>query len=173
MRRYVFILLFLVALATPFVLRRAVTRGAPSTPAARDAARLVVITPHNQDIRREFARAFSDWHAARHGRPVVVEYRVPGGTNDIRRQLEHHYRGYQRAGREPVAEFDVAWGGGDYFYSVDLQPADLQILQPLDLDPRFLAEVFPQPTLAGVALYDPPKPAPAGGKPAGPKWVGT
>src|SRR5215208_5399297 len=109
MRRYVYILLFLVALATPFVLRMALTRGGASAASSGDAARLVVVTPHNQDIRREFARAFSDWHLRRHGRPVVIDYRVPGGTNDIRRQLEHHYRGYQRAGREPVAEFDVAW----------------------------------------------------------------
>src|SRR5690242_5838026 len=100
MRRYVYILLFLLALGTPFLLRRAVTRAQPSVPAAGgDAARLVVVTPHNQDIRREFARAFSEWHQRRFGRAVDMDYRVPGGTNDIKRQLETHYRGYQRAGR--------------------------------------------------------------------------
>ena len=57
MRRYVYILLFLAALATPVLLRRAVTRAQPSAPSQADAARLVVVTPHNQDIRREFARA--------------------------------------------------------------------------------------------------------------------
>jgi len=173
MRRYVYILLFLAALATPFLLRRAVTRAQPSVPTTADAARLVVVTPHNQDIRREFARAFSDWHQRRFGKPVVIDYRVPGGTNDIKRQLEHHYRGYQRAGREPAPAFDVAWGGGDYFYSVELQPRDgLAILQPMGLDPKLLAEVFPQPTLAGVKLYDQPK-AEAGKAAPGPKWVGT
>src|SRR4051812_36960080 len=173
MRRYVYILLFLVALATPFLLRRAVTRAQPSTPNQGDAARLVVVTPHNQDIRREFAQAFSDWHQRRFGKPVVIDYRVPGGTNDIRRQLEHHYRGYQNAGREPAPAFDVAWGGGDYFFAVELQPRDgLQILQPMDLDPKLLAEAFPQPTLAGVKLYDQPK-AEAGKPAPGPKWVGT
>jgi ABC-type Fe3+ transport system substrate-binding protein len=172
MRRYVYILLFLAALATPFLLRRAVTRAQPSTSASADAARLIVVTPHNQDIRREFARAFSDWHQRRFGKSVVIDYRVPGGTNDIKRQLEHHYRGYQRAGREPAAAFDVAWGGGDYFFSVELQPRDgLQILQPMELDPKLLAEAFPQPALAGVKLYDQPKPE--AGKAPGPKWVGT
>jgi len=172
MRRYVYILLFLAILATPFLLRRAVTRGQPSVQSARDAVRLVVVTPHNQDIRREFAWAFSDWHQRRFGKLVAIDYRVPGGTNDIKRQLEHHYRGYQRSGGEPVAAFDVAWGGGDYFFAVELQPSDgLAILQPMDLDPKLLAEAFPQPTLAGVKLYDQPKPEP--GQPARPKWVGT
>jgi iron(III) transport system substrate-binding protein len=173
-RRYVYILLFVLALATPFVLRLAVTRGGDGAArAGRDAARLVVITPHTQEIRREFARAFSDWHARKYGRPVAIDYRVPGGTNDIRRQLLHTYRGFQGAGKEPVADIHVAWGGGDYFFSVDLQPPDgLQILQPMRLDPRVLAEVFPQPTLAGVKLYDPPRQSSTGAA-AGPKWVGV
>src|SRR5439155_12003894 len=98
---YVFILLFLAALALPFVLRLAVTGGRARGASGRDAATLVVITPHNLDIRREFAHAFSRWHARKYGRRVTIDYRVPGGTNDIRRQLEHTYRGFQRAGREP------------------------------------------------------------------------
>ena len=171
MQRYLYILLFLAALATPFLLRRAVTRGQPSVQTVGGAARLVVVTPHNQDIRREFGKAFGDWHQRQFGKPVVVDFRVPGGTNDIKRQLEHHYRGYQRNGREPVAPFDVAWGGGDYFYSVELQPADLQILQPMDLGAKLLAEAFPQPTLAGVRLYD--VSVNRAGELTRPKWVGT
>src|SRR5437763_81236 len=171
-RPYVFILLFLTALALPFVLRLAVTKGDRPRATQRDALKLVVITPHNLDIRREFAHAFSEWHALNYGRPVTIDYRVPGGTNDIRRQLEHTYRGFQRAGREPVADIEVAWGGGDYFFYADLQPADLQILQPMDLDPKLLSAVFPQPSLAGVRLYDQPRPGPDGRTP-GPKWVGV
>jgi iron(III) transport system substrate-binding protein len=171
-KRYVYILLFVVALATPFVLRLAITRGGESGATSRDAGRLVVITPHALDIRREFGRAFGEWHARKYGRPVVIDYRIPGGTNDIRRQLEATYRGFQRAGREPVADVHVAWGGGDYFFYADLQPPGLEILQPMDLDPALLAEVYPQPTLAGVRLYDVRKPGPDG-RAAGPKWVGV
>src|SRR5688500_10403203 len=154
MKKYGFILLFAVVLGLPFAVRLAVTRGGEGGRARGDAARLVVITPHNQDIRREFARAFAEWHRSRYGREVVIDYRIPGGTNDIRRQLEHTYRGFQRAGREPSVDVHVAWGGGDYFFAVDLQPPDLLILQPMKLDPALLAQVFPQPTLAGVSLYD-------------------
>ena len=172
MKRYGYILLFLLALATPFALRLAITRAGPSRSTGRDAARLVVITPHPLDIRREFGRAFADWHERKYGRRVVIDYRIPGGTNDIRRQLEATYRGFQRAGREPVADVHVAWGGGDYFFYADLQPPGLQILQPMDLDPALLAEVYPQPTLAGVRLYDVQKPGPDGKTPP-PKWVGV
>ena len=172
MKKYVYILLFFVAIAAPFALRRLVTRGGRSQVASPDAARLVVITPHSLDIRREFNRAFGEWHARKYGVPVVIDYRIPGGTNDIRRQLETTYRGFQRAGREPVADIQVAWGGGDYFFYADLQPPDLQILQPMDLDPRLLAEAFPKRTLAGVRLYDVQKPGPEG-KTVGPKWVGV
>jgi ABC-type Fe3+ transport system substrate-binding protein len=171
-RRFVYIVLFGVALALRFVLRMAVTRGGESRAGRGDAARLVVITPHSLDIRREFARAFSDWHGRKYGRGVVIDYRIPGGTNDIKRQLEHVYRGYQRAGREPVADVQVVWGGGDYFFYADLQPPDLQILQPMRIDEKVLREVYPQPTLAGVRLYDVPKAGPDG-KAAGPKWVGV
>lgn len=172
MKRAVFILLFVVVLATPFVLRLAVTRGDGDRGSSASAGRLVVITPHNQDIRREFARAFSDWHLRKYGRAVVIDYRIPGGTNDIRRQLEATYRGFQRAGREPVADVHVAWGGGDYFFAVDLQPADLRILQPMELEPGLLAEVFPEPTLAGVKLYDVPREG-ASSPARGPLWVGV
>ncbi|HZN67006.1 MAG TPA: extracellular solute-binding protein [Tepidisphaeraceae bacterium] len=179
MRLYTYIALLFAVIATPFLLRTVVIRGRPDADVPKDAgasdvARLVVITPHTQDIRREFGRAFSDWHARKYGRRVLVDFRTPGGSNDIRRQLEHTYRGFQNAGREPVADIDVAWGGGDYFFQVDLQPPGLQILQPMDLEAALLAEVYPQPTLAGVRLYDAPSPfeklKPSNHKP---KWVGV
>jgi ABC-type Fe3+ transport system substrate-binding protein len=170
-KRYLSIVLLVAAVATPFVLRRVVAPRS-GTP-VRDAERLVVITPHSLDIRREFARAFSDWHARKYGRPVAIDYRIPGGTNDIRRQLETTYRDFQRAGVEPNPSIQVAWGGGDYFFYSDLQPpGGPQMLQPMKLPPDLLAEAFPQPTLAGVRLYDAPPPG-AGADWPGPKWVGV
>jgi ABC-type Fe3+ transport system substrate-binding protein len=104
---------------------------------------------------------------------VVIDYRIPGGTNDIRRQLETTYGDFRRAGVEPNPSIQVAWGGGDYFFAVDLQPAGgPQMLQPMKLDPKLLAEAFPQPALAGVKLYDTPPPG-AGENWPGPKWVGV
>ncbi len=56
-----------------------------------DAPTLVVITPHVQQIRDEFARGFDRWHRAHHGTGARVDWRVPGGTSDIRRQLDAIY----------------------------------------------------------------------------------
>jgi iron(III) transport system substrate-binding protein len=182
MRRYLYIILFFFVLVAPFLLRLAVTRGDGASAggdggAGRDtgapsagAARLVIITPHNQDIRNEYARAFSRWHQREFGRPVVLDFRVPGGTNDIKRVLENSFRAYRDARgvlpNEAYVGVDVVWGGGDYFFDVELKP--LGVLQPVAYDPKLLIEAFPQPTLAGVKLYDMTP-----GETRLPTWVGV
>ena len=40
---------------------------------------LVIITPHQEGIRREFAEAFSAWHQKHFGQPVFIDYRNFGG----------------------------------------------------------------------------------------------
>lgn len=52
---------------------------------------LVVITPHNEAIRYEFSRGFGEWHKARTGRSVRIDWRVPGGTSEIARYLASEY----------------------------------------------------------------------------------
>jgi ABC-type Fe3+ transport system substrate-binding protein len=169
-RIYAFLILFVLVLAAPFALRAVLkNQVAPRAPAG--AARLVVITPNNQDIRREFARAFSAWHQARFGQAVEIDFRVPGGTNDIKRQLATTYASWRGkdGSLDPrfVPDVDVVWGGGDYFLNNEIKP--LGILQPMHLDPALLAAVFPEPAIAGVALYD--RTTDAGGTPT-PQWVG-
>ena len=77
MRRYVLILLFFAVLLVPVVLRRFMVHGQSS---AASGLRLVIITPDNQDIRREFARAFDRWHREKYGVGVTIDYRTPGDT---------------------------------------------------------------------------------------------
>lgn len=62
----------------------------PASPTAGET--LVIITPHGEPIRAEFARAFSAWYQRQHGRTVQVDWRTPGGTSDIRRFLDGTYR---------------------------------------------------------------------------------
>jgi ABC-type Fe3+ transport system substrate-binding protein len=173
MRGYAWITLFVLALVAPFVTRQFI--GGPSNSPDTDrpgSRKLVIITPHNQDIRREFARAFGAWHLKRHGQPVEIDFRVPGGANDIKRQLADTYRSW----REPdgsldprfVPDIHIAWGGGDYFFNNELKP--LGILQPMRLDLALLAAAFPEPALAGVALYE--RTTDASGAPT-PQWVGV
>lgn len=88
------LLLSLAALlALPFLLRP--ERAAGAAPAGGPA--LVVITPHNEAIRSEFARAFSDWHQARYGTPAAVDWVVIGGTSEIGRYLPGEFAGAVRA----------------------------------------------------------------------------
>ena len=61
---------------------------------------LVVITPHNEAIRDEFAAGFSSWHARKFGSPVRIDWRVIGGTTEIMRYLVSEYVGSMQGWRE-------------------------------------------------------------------------
>ena len=90
-------LLILVALAAvvglPFLLRP------HDSLLARADETLVIVTPHNEAIRYEFARGFRDWYKARTGRSVRIDWRVPGGTTEIARYLASEYQ----------APFEMLW----------------------------------------------------------------
>ncbi|MBI5769049.1 MAG: extracellular solute-binding protein [Verrucomicrobia bacterium] len=75
----------LAVVALPFAVRPAKPALAP----ADDT--VVVITPHNEAIRSEFARGFAGWYRARTGRTARVDWRVLGGTSEITRFLESEY----------------------------------------------------------------------------------
>ncbi len=74
-----------VVLALPFVARSTHLRTT-----ARATETLVILTPHNESIRYEFARAFRA-HMARLGRDVDIDWRSPGGTGEITRYLSSEY----------------------------------------------------------------------------------
>ncbi|CAN5375430.1 hypothetical protein BH10PLA1_BH10PLA1_13270 [soil metagenome] len=58
---------------------------------------LVVVSPHNEAIRYEFATAFSRWHEAKFGKPVKIDWRSIGGTTEISRYLLAEYTTSTRA----------------------------------------------------------------------------
>ncbi len=94
MSRYVLLLLALaVIVGLPFLLRPkdSLLAGADET--------LVIISPHNEAIRYEFARGFRDWYRARSGRVASIDWRIPGGTSDIARYLAGAYQ----------APFEAKW----------------------------------------------------------------
>lgn len=94
MLRQTLIILTLVAtLALPFILRPA------KESAAKADDTLVLVTPHNEAIRHEYTRAFTEWYRAKTGRTVAMDWRVLGGTSEIARFLEGEY----------VASFKNIW----------------------------------------------------------------
>ncbi len=85
MNRLAIIFALVVVVALPFALR-------PKTVAvARADETLVIVTPHNEAIRYEFAQAFTRWHKERTGRTVAIDWRVLGGTSEIARFLDGEY----------------------------------------------------------------------------------
>jgi iron(III) transport system substrate-binding protein len=55
------------------------------------ADELVIISPHNEAIRFEFTRAFSDYYRRATGRSVHIDWRLPGGTTEIIRYLNSEF----------------------------------------------------------------------------------
>lgn len=99
---------FLALVLTPFLFRsdRASTdRG--GTP-------LIIITPHNEQIRYEFKRTFEAWHLAEYGEPVDVIWSAPGGTSEIRRMLQAQYAAQLRDGAPLGGNVDLIFGGGEF-----------------------------------------------------------
>ena len=60
---------------------------------------LVIVTPHAESIRYEFARGFRDWYKARTGKLARIDWRIPGGTTEIARYLASEYQ----------APFETLW----------------------------------------------------------------
>ncbi len=125
----IFVLLGVV-LGVPFAL--SFSRDASSI--AADAPTLIVVTPHVQQIRDEFGRAFSQWHEREHGEPVRIDWRTPGGTSEIRKQLEANFKSIvKNLGQAESWEideqgrlwlgpgsvgFDIMLGGGSYDHTL-------------------------------------------------------
>ncbi|HQZ30068.1 MAG TPA: hypothetical protein PK648_18125, partial [Verrucomicrobiales bacterium] len=84
-------------LAAPFLFR---PDGPKNRVSAHDAERLVIITPHNESIQAEFARAFTRHMKEKYGRSVFVDWRQPGGTSEIARFLRSEF----------ALRFENEWG---------------------------------------------------------------
>jgi len=173
-------LCLLVVLGVPFAMS-GVKRGDMHVEGAK---KLIVVTPHVPQIRDEFARAFSAWHLREYGEAVVIDYRTPGGTSEIRKQLDAMFtdavkRAYKDAkgnwevhdllSLEPGAiAFDVMFGGGSYDHSAlkrgitvplklnDSTDLNLTISEsaPMDFSQDELDEIFGENKIGPQELYD-------------------
>lgn len=98
-----------LVIALPFIFRRPPPTGAweEGDPV------LIVISPHNEAIRYEFARGFSNWMQEQGEPPVKLDWRVVGGTSEISRylnaEMQASFKGWwQRQGNEwPRGAADV------------------------------------------------------------------
>ncbi len=125
-----------IIVALPFALRQpdAHSDWQPGDP------QLAIVSPHNEAIRYEFARAFSDWHRQQFGRPVKIDWLNVGGATEISRYLVSQFEAAKRTG----TGVDLFFGGGEY----DHRRAHEQGLTvppwPAGQEPRELLDMIPR-----------------------------
>ena len=128
-----------------------------------DLRQIVIVSPHNEQIRYEFARAFEDWHTTHHGEDVVVAWSTPGGTSEIRRMLRAQWEAALTEGDSVGGDADLMFGGGSYEFIQLSRPVTVEIagekrsatiLEPLTFEPGYLKTIYGNTTkLAGVPIY--------------------
>lgn len=157
MKKYLPILLVLAVTALVivglFALRPAPDGAGGGNAAQADGEeKVIIISPNNEGIQREFARAFSEWHQAKYGKPCGVDWRDHGGTSDAVRYIKSEFS------RVPAGiGVDIMWGGGMEPY---LQFSEMGLLEKIKIPEETLGRI--PKTLAGMPVYDP----------AG-RWYGT
>jgi ABC-type Fe3+ transport system substrate-binding protein len=173
--RIIILLLLAVIIGVPLAMKPA---GGDAKPKAA-VATLVVITPHNEQIRFEIAQGFNRYRQRQGKSPVAFDWRSSGGTSDLRKQVVAEF---EAEGRRAMKEgravggvgYDLFFGGGDYEHNKlagDIVITDerdpsksltYSCSVPVAFPPGMLEEVFPTPDIAGARLYH-----------ADRKWVGV
>lgn len=173
----------LAVLSLPLLLRQGHRDVAPSS-----GRRLVIVSPHVPQIREEFGRAFSAWHERVYHEAAFVDWRVPGGTSEIIKQLAAQYNAALASGKiQPdgscppgTMSVDLMLGGGSYDHGrlkrhrdVFVMVADpehpgatKQQLVPMSVPARFSKEQLDawlgENRIGAEKLYDPDQ-----------YWIGT
>jgi len=129
-----------------------------------DAVKVIIISPHNEQIRHEFGVGFAKWHLEKFGDPAQVIWSVPGGTSEIRRMLQSQYTHAIETGKDPGGEADLVFGGGSYEHGVlkkELKTTHkgkkvaTTISVPANIDQSLLNEVFGENIIGDITMYDP------------------
>lgn len=136
-----------------------------------DALELIIITPHNEQIRSEFGHAFDRWHQQRFGQRVNVIWSNPGGTSDIQRMLQAQYAAQLEQGDSLGGNADLVFGGGSYEHNQFKKPITTEIGDekrsttisiPAGFDHQWLEQTYGENRIGDEPLYD-----------SGQYWFGT
>ena len=82
--------------------------------------RVVIITPHWEGARIEFARAFSAWHQTKYSEPVHVDWREVGGTSDIIRFVRSETDWHSVVDEDEAFYLRIAQAGGYRYPGADI-----------------------------------------------------
>lgn len=163
--KLIIIALLLLVVGVPFALQPGTPDSASNTSADLARETLVIVTPHNEQIRHEFARAFNRWRSDQGKVAVEFDWRSWGGTSDLRKGVIAEFTRKAMQGREDEGiGYDLFFGGGDFEHNqlargitiqrdgIDTQVA---ITLPMVMPEGLLKEVFPTPDIGGAPLYHP------------------
>ncbi|MEM0914636.1 MAG: extracellular solute-binding protein [Planctomycetota bacterium] len=157
--RVVIAVLLLLVVGVPLLLQLGSGDGA-SSHASGAVERLIIRTPHNEQIRDEFAAGFNRWRAEQGLSPVAIDWRT-GGTSDLRKQTLAEYE--VLASNDALDDgvgIDLFFGGGDYDHGklasgVTVGDGKQPVSVKPDLDPALLDAAFPSRTIGGEPLVHP------------------
>lgn len=125
---------------------------------------VVVVSPHNEQIRYEFSIGFARWHRERFGEPAEVRWNTPGGTTEIRRMLVAQTEAALKEGTPVGGQADIMFGGGSYEFDSLVKPVTVAgdpprsatVLAPCEwVTPELLEKWYGSNDVAGRRIYDP------------------
>ncbi|MDD4890618.1 MAG: extracellular solute-binding protein [Phycisphaerae bacterium] len=105
-------------LGVPFVLR-------PHSARVDYFEELVIVSPHDESAKIEFARAFSAWHYKHFGQPVKFVWPAIGGSGDITRYVESNFAPQFRRVIGDTRNADIYWREVDRPGSTATQPSKM------------------------------------------------
>jgi ABC-type Fe3+ transport system substrate-binding protein len=106
-------------------------------------ADLVLVSPHPKTVQDEFERAFRNWHKAKYGSDVTLEWRDLGGGSNVTKNLINQYA------TSPTSGVDINFGGGVPDHQ---KLAEQGIDVPLDLPADVTSQIA---DITGVPQRDP------------------
>jgi len=89
MQQITIAILLALVLGVPFLM----SAGKKGTGHQSGTRTLIIVTPHVPQIRDEFGAGFVEWHQRVYDEAVSIDWRTPGGTSEIRKQLEALFKG--------------------------------------------------------------------------------
>eukprot|EP00752_Nemacystus_decipiens_P015988 g14293.t1 len=130
-----------------------------------NAPKLVIHTPHNEQIRFEIEHAFNDWRIANELPPVVFDWRTVGGTGDIRKNIISQFTQLVRDDKDLDRGIgaDLFFGGGDYDHGkvangikvgeASWSPDNYRIVDDPQIDPALFEAALGDGTIGGEPLF--------------------
>ena len=150
-RAWIIFALLASIIALPMALRR---QSATTTPQAADDT-LVILSPHNESIRQEFGEAFAAHWKKATGRTIYLDWRIPGGTSEIRMVLDAGFKAAEQTQRDGIG-VDVFFGGGEPDFASQAKKGRLVALDVFKTNPEWFTKDGPVPeTFTGERYFSP------------------